>query len=365
MLQAGLPPNPELGLEIDEVVRDGAGFDSAETAVVLGQMFELGGKRRWRQRIAQAEGDLAGWDYESKRLDVCAETARRFHAVLAAQARLELARSAVELAEKTKRAVAERVEAGKEPPLQASKSQAEWEMTRLDAADAAETLAAVRRQLAASWGSQQAAFAQVQGNLDRMVKTVPPLEALRPLLAQNPDLARWETEWRLRRATLASAKAARIPDLQGSVGFVQYEEDGTDALAFSVGLPLPLFDRNQGNIAAAIHDLGKAEDERRAAALALANGLAEAHAALRIAHKRVSVLRGMVLPAMEQAFQAAHEGYEQGKFGLLDVLDAQRSLIETQAALLDAQNGYHRAVIEIQRLTANNMEAFTNEWMEN
>ncbi len=365
MLQAGLLPNPELELGVDEVDRDGAGFDSAETSVVLGQLFELGGKRKWRKHIARTEGELAGWDYESKRLDTFAETARRFLAVLAAQARCELARLGVELADRTNQAVVERVKAGKEPPLQASRSEAELEMARLDAAGAEAALAAARQKLAAAWGAQQAVFTKVQGDLNRMLEVVPPLEMLRPFLAQNPELARWETEMRLRRATLASAKAARVPDLQGSVGVVHYEEDGTDALAFSVGLPLPLFDRNQGNIAAARQGLDKAEAERQAAALALAGELAEAHAVLTVAHQRMSVLRGRVLPAMEQAFQAAHVGYEQGKFGFLDVLEAQRSLFEAQAALLDAQGSYHTAVIDIQRLTATDLEALTNEVKEN
>lgn len=365
MLQAGLRPNPELGLDIDEFDRDGAGFDSAESSVVIGQLFELGNKRKWRQRGAQAEGELAGWDYESKRLELVAETARRFLAVLAAQARNDLARLGVELADKTDRAVNERVKAGKEPPLQASRSQAALEMARLDAVDAEGALAVARQKLAACWGAQQPEFETVQGDLNRMLAAVPPLEALRSFLARNPDLMRWETELRLRQATLASEKAARIPDLQGSVGVVHYEEDGTDALTFGVGLPLPLFDRNQGNIAAAIHGLNRAEAERRAAAMALADELAEAHAALTVAHQRVAALRGRVLPAMEQAFQAAHAGYEQGKFGFLDVLEAQRSLFETQAALLDAQSGYHTAVIDIQRLTATNIEDLANEVKEN
>lgn len=364
MRQAALPPNPELEVEIDEVDRDGAGFDSAETAIVIGQTFELGGKRGWRRRVARAESELAAWDYASKRLDLCAETARRFHDVLAAQARLELARAAQELAEQTNRAVAERVKAGKEPPLQVAKSQAERELARLDAAEAEATLASARRQLAACWGASAAAFARVQGDLNTMAATVPPLEVLRSSLMRNPDLARWETAGRLQRAALAEARAGRIPDLHGSVGFVQYKEDGTEALAFRVGLPLPLFDRNQGNIAAAAHDLDRTEDERRAATLALNGSLAEAHAALASAHQRVVALRDMVLPAMERTYQAAREGYEQGTFGLLDVLDAQRILGETQVALLEAQSGYHRAVVEIQRLTAGGMDAFTKEWME-
>lgn len=360
-LQAGLLPNPELELEVDSYNRDGAGFDSAETSVGLGQAFELGGKRGWRKRVAQAEGELAGWDYESKRLDVFAETAKRFAAAVAAQERLGLTRSSVDLAEKTNRAVRERVAAGKEPPLQTSKSEAELELARLDALEAEDALAVARRKLAVLWGAEQAGFENVEGDLDPRMTAVPPLEVLLPCLERNPALARWEAELRLRHAALSSETAARIPDLKGSVGYAQYEEDGTDAIRFGVALPLPVFDRNQGNIAAATHGLAKAKAERVAAETALSAELAEAHAALKVAHARASALRSKVLPAMEQAFQASHEGYQQGKFGFFEVLDAQRSLFETQAALLDAQSGYQTALIDIQRLTATNTEALMIE----
>ena len=69
----------------------------------------------------------------------------------------------------------------------------------------------------------------------------------------------------LRRAALSLERAARIPDLEASAGYVQFEEDGTSALAFGVGVPLPLFDRNQGHIAAAREEIATATAERRAA----------------------------------------------------------------------------------------------------
>jgi len=365
LLQARVLPNPELEFEVEECDRDGNGFDSAETAVVLTQTFELGGKRRWRKRAAQAEGDLAGCDYESKRLDVFAETARRFVHVLAAQERLELAASAVELAQKTNGAVSERVKAGKEPPLQASKSEAELEMARLDALAAQNTLAVARKKLAAMWGAETAAFDTAEGSLDHVPNAAASLEELRSRLEFNPDLARWDTELRLRRAALASQKAARVPDLKASLGFLQYEEDGTDAFAFGVGAPLPLFDWNHGNIMAARHELAAAESERSAAAVELAAALAEAQASLTNAHQRVRTLRTKVVPAMEQAYEAAHEGYRQGKFDFLDMLDAQRGLFEAQTSLVDALNEYQAALIDIQRITATGIGDLNCEKKEN
>lgn len=356
VLQAGLLPNPELELGVEEFDRDGAGFDSAETSVVLGQVFELGGKRRWRTRVAEAEGELAGWDYESMRLDVFTKTAQRFMAVLAAQEHLVLAESAVELAEKTNRAVGERVKAGKEPPFQASKGEAELELARMEALGARNTLGVARKKLAAMWGAERITFKGVAGSLDSVFGPIPSLDALRPRLTLNPDLARWETELRLRQATLASEKAARVPDIKASVGFLQFEEDRTDAFVFGVGVTLPLFDRNQGNIRAARHDLSKANAERLTMEVSLAAELAETHAALVGAHQRATTLQGKVVPAMEQAFEAAHEGYQQGKFGFLDMIDAQRGLFEAKGALVTALSDYYAAVTEIQRITGTSFE---------
>ena len=365
VLQARLLPNPGIEMAVDEYDRGGSGFNSAESVVALGQVFELGRKRHWRTRVAEAQGELAGWDYEAKRLDVLTETARRFMTVMAAQERLGILRSAAELAEGTSRAVLERVDAGKEPPLQAAKSDAELEMARLDAQAALSTLESARRNLAAMWGATEPAFQSVQGSLHNVLESIPGLEELRPLLRLNPDLARWETELGLRQAALASEKAARIPDLDGSLGIMQFEEDETDALAFSMGFPLPLFDRNQGNIAAARHGLSKVEAERAAAEVALDNELASAHAELEVFHKRVATLRDKVVPAMEQAFHAAHQGYQQGKFGFLDMLDAQRGLFQAREAFVDALLTYQTTLIDIQRLTGSSIGTRMNFETEN
>ena len=356
LFQARVLPNPELEIEVGEYDRGGAGFDSAETAVVLGQLLELGGKRRWRMRVAEAEGELADWDYESKRLDVLTETAKRFMAVIAAQRRFEFAESALEIAEKTSRAVDERVKAGKEPPLQASRSAAEMEMARMEKLEAQNALGVARKRLAAMWGAEQTKFEHVEGNLDSVLEEIPALNVLRARLSLNPDLARWDAELRLRQAMLSSEKAARIPDLEASVGYLRFEENGTNALSFGIRAPLPIFDRNRGNIAAARHSLSKAAAERSAAELAIASELTEIHAALAAAHQRAKTLKTRVVPAMQEAFDAAHKGYRQGKFGFLDMLDAQRELIEAKVSLVDTLNDYQAALIDIQRITSASIE---------
>ena len=170
---------------------------------------------------------------------------------------------------------------------------------------------------------------------------------------------------RLREAALSAAKAGRVPDLEAFVGLQRYEEDGSDALAFGMGMPLPLFDRNQGEIEAAGHALAQATAERESAEIALTTSLAAAHALLTAAHNRVQALRSRVVPSMEEAFGAAREGYQQGKFGFLDMLDAQRGLFEARGALLDALTDYHGAVGEIERITGIRMEELARVQEEN
>ena len=174
-LQAGLLPNPRIKVQLEEYDRDGAGTDSAEAVISVGQLFELGAKRRWRTGVAAAQGELAGWEYEGKRLEVIAATAQRFIAVMAAQQHLDLAESTVELAEKTSLAVRERMMAGKEPAVQVAKSEAELETARMRAAEASNNLGAARRKLAAMWGSRRVAFESVEGNLDGVLGSTPSL----------------------------------------------------------------------------------------------------------------------------------------------------------------------------------------------
>ncbi len=358
VLQVSRYANPKFEVELEEYDRDGAGMDSSEMVLSIGQTFDLGGTRRWRTRLAAVQGELAGWDYESKRLDVFTSTVQRFVALIAANRRLELATATVEVWEKTGQAVAARVKAGKEPQLQATKAQAQLELARLARLEAQRDVGTSQRRLAAMWGSEHPQFDGVERDIDTILEVIPSLETMRSHLDANPDLARWDAERRMHEGQLSVAKAERIPDLEVRLGLQRYEEDGTDALALGVGLPLPLFNRNQSDVAAAWLGLAKAAAERRATEIALATALSEAHGALTSARDRVLALRSKVVPAMEDATATAQEGYRLGKFGFLDMLDSQRGLFEAKGALVDALEDYHGAVSAVQRLTGTPIEEF-------
>jgi cobalt-zinc-cadmium efflux system outer membrane protein len=201
------------------------------------------------------------------------------------------------------------------------------------------------------WGSIEPEFQQAVGDFDTILELPPALELLQLQIASNPDLARGQSEILMQQAALDSALAERYPDLKVAAGVKRFEEDETHALIFGFGVPLPLFNRNQGNISAARDELAKAQAMERATAIRLASELAATHARLTSAHSRVRTLSTKVIPALEESYAATHQGYQQGKYGILEVLDAQRHLFTTKNELIDALAVYHTALTDIERLT--------------
>ena len=361
MLQSRVLPNPELEFEVENLDRDGAGYDYAEPSVKLGQLIEMGGKRSSRIDKSRAERDLACFEYESKRLDVLAETTQRFVGLICAQQRLELTGSLLNVAEQTFQAVELRVKSGKESPVQRTKALAELEMARLEHVDAQSALRFRRYNLSAMWGSDNPQFKSVVGSIDELQNQLPSLDSLRVQLMSNPLIAFADAKVRVHEAELSAAKAERVPDVTVMAGLKHFEEDDTDAVIVGAGFPLPLFDQNKGGISSAGHKLERARTEKRSAMIELATDLAKAYADFSSAHKRVFVLQKNVVPAMESSFNAAHSGYNEGKFELLDVLDAQRNLFRSKDQLIEAMLEYHTAASTIEKLTGKSLSEFIEE----
>ena len=350
-LQAGLRPNPELEIEIEEFAGSGdrSGFDGAETTVRIDQPIELGGKRARRTRVAELDRELTQWDYKAARLDVIREATQAFVGVQAAQDRVALARELLELSRQAHEAVAQRVEAGRDSPVDELRASVVLSTSRIELQKAEKALAAARHALAAVWGGRSAVFDEVAGDFYEVLPTAVP-EDPAGAIAANPDVARWESQEQRQRAVLQLEKANAVPDVTIGGGVQRFEETDDSALVLGLGVPIPLFDRNQGGIREAVAELGKSRRQYEAAQVRTLAALSEAMGALAAAYDEVTILRNDVLPKAQQAFEAARQGYEQGKFDYLYILDAQRTLFDTQAQYVDSVEAYHRARADVQRL---------------
>jgi cobalt-zinc-cadmium efflux system outer membrane protein len=361
ILQAGLLPNPEVGVEVENFAGSGAlrAFNGTEITILLSQLIELGGKRGKRVRVAALESTLAAWDYEATRIDVLTQVTQAFVEVLSAQERVRLHEDLVRLAEQGLTTVAERIRAGKGSPVEEIRFQVTLSTNRIALERAQRELEAARQRLVTTWGGSIPSFTSAEGALDT-VSAIPPVERLLDLIAQNPGVARWATELVQRQATLEREEAQRIPDPTLRGRFRHVRETNDNALVMAVSIPVPVFNRNQGRVLEARYRLAKAGEERRAAEAQVRAALAEAYGALSRAFVEATRLHTEVLPGAQRAFDAVSEGYRQGKFGLLDVLDAQRTLFEARGRYLEALAAYHQAMAEVERLIGEPLSSVTD-----
>ena len=355
--QAGLRPNPELSVELENFLGSGPlrRFDSLETTLSISQLVELGGKRAARIRQASSEKEVSRWDSEAKRADTAAEVAKSFVEVLSAQERLALAEELARLAREVLNSVAARVAAGKISPVEETKASVAWSISGIELERARRTIEAARKRLSATWGSSRPIFSKAVGRLDQ-VTPVPPAEDLVGRISGNPDIARWAAEIEQRRAVLAQDRAERIPNVTINAGIRRFREVEDTTFVAGATIPIPIFHRNQGKILESQYRISKAEREREAAGTKVLAALSDAYQALATGYMEASTLKSAVVPGAQSAFEATSEGFRQGKFGYLEVLDAQRTLFEAKGRYVEALGAYHKAVADTERLIGGGLD---------
>jgi cobalt-zinc-cadmium efflux system outer membrane protein len=179
---------------------------------------------------------------------------------------------------------------------------------------------------------------------------------LRKLLPDNPDLARLGDEIQRQQLAVRFERTFRIPDLIVSAGPRHVGELGQTAWAAGIALPLPIFDRNQGNVRAAEYELERTRKAADAIRVNVEAALVETIRRLEASYMEVHALEEEVVPASSDAFAAMEIGYREGKFGFIEVLDAQRVLFDARAELQDSLEAFYIARTVIERLIGRSLE---------
>lgn len=375
-LQAGYRPNPEISVQAEDFggSRDHPAFQTYQGTLTLSQVVELGGKRASRLRLARFDTSLAAWNYETQRLDVFVGTARAYVDVLAAQRRVALAEDTRRLEQQFYGAVSERARAGGISPLEERRAQVTLSNGGILLEQARRELAAARVRLAATWGSKEPRFDRAEGDLGSGIARPPPLPALLAFAAQNPDLARWETEIAQRNAKLTVERSRNVPDITVNAGARNYgpgaafadsttlnggagpRSGGGFAFVGGIGVPLPVFGLNQGNVLDAQAQLDKGRVQQQAAEVRVTASIRQNFERLSAAYETVAALQRSVLPAAQAAYDGISAGYQQGKFSLIEVLDARRAFFDARSRLVDAQATYQTALAEAERLVGQSLK---------
>ncbi len=357
VLQAGRWANPELEFEIENFGGndDLHGFESAESTLLISQPLRIGGKIKRGRAVAESDSAVAGRLQETVELDVRARTTSAFYSVLTAQERVGLSQELLNLARSFSDTVDARVEAGKVSPVEATRARMEVAAVRIRLIRAGRELEVARVRLSAMWGASSADFRRASGELPRPVAR-PVASELEALVRQTPDMLVLAEQQQRSERVVALEKSFRIPDLTVAAGPRRFSETGDTAWVAGFSLPLPVFDANKGAHRAAEFELESTRRRNQAARVEIETGLVSVVQRLDAAVEIATALEVEVVPAATSALDAVEIGYSEGKFGFLDVIDAQRTLFDARSILLDSIAEYALARVDLERLVGAGFE---------
>ncbi|PZQ65234.1 MAG: transporter [Phenylobacterium zucineum] len=336
--QAAVIPNPTIGLEIENFSGSGpfSGTGLTETTATIQQPLELGGKRSARIAAGRAEVDAARARVRRTRLEFTFDLANAYAAAEAADERLELARESLSQAREDARIATALVNAGREAELRRLQAQAAVQAAQAGVDEAFATRATAFASLTALAGSPTP-LTSVVASLLETPGAIPGAD-VKPEAAAAAALFAAQAEAAAAQRRLSLERRQAVPNLTVSVGMRRFEEQDATALVAGISAPLPLFDRNRGNIAAAQADVSAAQARAAAARF-------DAEAAVRSSTARITAAESRLTAAREgegtarEAYRLARVGYEAGKLPLVELVNARR-------ALTDARNQTIAAAVE-------------------
>ncbi len=355
--QAGLRPNPQLDLFVENAAGTGpfSGVESTETTLSLFWVLERG-KRERRVDVTRAGLTLLESDAQIERLDAAAETARLYLVCLEDQGLLQQAEDAVRFAQQTVEAIRNRVQAGRTPAADLARAEVVLAERRLTLEEHEHELVTSLRRLAAQWGNTDPEFKRVQGDGTALPNPVS-YERLRERVDQNPDLTRYLSERRVREAEVRLAESRAKPNWRVSAGVRHFEQTGDQALVAGITIPLTTRNRNEGRIAETRAALAMTDANRRAERVRIETTLFQVYQELQHSLHVATSLRDDILPRVERALRETERAYEAGRYGYLELRSAQDEALNARTAALVAAIDAHRNSIEIERLTGSAIAA--------
>jgi len=347
--QAGLLPNPSVGVQVENIGPKSsiAGLAAQQETFSVAEPIEFGGKRGARIRAGVASVNAAEAQNRRIVVDFGYDLAIAYVTAEAAEARTNLYRDALNAAADDLRAAQALVNAGREAPLRGVQ------------AEAASTSAQADLQLG------EAEFADALAKLSVLVAAPNPYTAVSPSLLPSVDnfappssvppanypaiaVAAAERDAAAQRVDVERTRAA--PTVTASLGLRRITGEGSTLFVGGIVVPLPLFDDNRGNIAAALAELTAADVRLNAARIEAETGWRAALVQANAAEARSAAARNAEMAA-DQAYRLTRTGYEAGRTPLSEVLTARRNLTDAQLRTLDARVARVRAEAELARLS--------------
>jgi len=339
--QAGLYPNPTVGYTADEI--RGGSVGGGKQGFFVEQNIVTGGKLRLSRSVFGDEANIAAIEAEEQRIRVSSAVKMAFLRVLAAQEFLDARRDLAKIAQDAAETQTRLQNTGQADESEVLESEIEAQRMRMVAHMQENTLREEWRSLTAVIGRPDMPIATVAGDLDKNWPDLNEEQAVESIAGQSPAVRIAEATATRAQALLARASREAVPDLQLRAG-LEYNNELLGSVPFAkgwegiaqVGVQLPIFNRNQGEVAAARADIERAQQEKRRIALTLRERAASAVDQYANARLMAVEYRDAMLPRAKKAYALRVEKYGQMLASYPRVLEAQRRLYELQVEYIAA-----------------------------
>ena len=340
--QASLWPNPEVAVEMEEfgIQRDW-GFREADFTLEVQQQFPIGGRVARKVELERAGLGVARSGHQVTVLEVVAGVHEAFIRAVAARERLRLAQESLEVGQGVLAVITARVEGGNLPPADVFRAEADLQAIELEIADAVTAEETARLSLASFWGGDPGEVRVVVGALT--VDGVPSSLVGETAPIGSPHLDVVEKQVTQAKQRIGLEAASGVPDLSVGVGYRGIRGFDESALVLSVSVPLPVIDRNQGAEDEAKALARKKAYEAQARRAVWRRALATAEAQVLSSLRRHRTITGILQPSARQSHDAVKEGFVEGKFNTLDLLESRRRLVEVRRLEIDAAEQFNLA----------------------
>lgn len=347
--QSGLYPNPTFSFSADEL-----GDKTGPAGILTPQVSQelvTGGKLRLNRAIAGREVDQSTLALQSQRYFLLTTIRQGYFEVLAYQRRVEILTELVKLAKKSQES-AELLLKGKQiAELDVLPFQLELDRLTAELEAAQREGMAAWRRLAASMGVPNLPKSPLVGSLDIPLPEFD-FDPLRDfVLDAHPEVSFAKVGIAKAELAVKRAEVEKIPNVTVGAGYTRQNQNRSDDWLFGVSVPIPAFNRNQGNVQAARAELGRAIFELARVQNDLSGRLATAYGQFSAAKQRADRYRTSILPTATRSYQLSLTAFKGGQFEYLRVVQAQRAVAEANLEYIRALSDAWKAASEIAGLT--------------
>ncbi len=359
VLAARLRPNPVLSLEADHLDWLGTGFNDINAGGPTEMNFhtditwERGGKRRLRTEVAEAARSVAEFEFMNAARGTVLEVQSAFVDALLARDSLELARETLKSLERIVELNTARVRAGDLAEAELARSRlAAWQFENSVRQAELRLRIALTRLETLLGRTPPSGRLEVAGEL-RRDPSLPAQDGLREQAQLlRPDLAALQRDLSRAEAEIRSQVAQGKPDYTLGTEYRRQQVNAkSNSLGFTLSVPLPVFNRNQGEIERARHEQRQTQLRLRALELAIASEIDSAFQQALTARGLLDNIEKKMLAQARSVREITEYSYRRGEASLLELLDAQRAFNETMQAYHDARADYSRALYTLDSAT--------------